>query len=322
MGGRRTVRVCKQCNDVFGRTFEGRASKQLKRLQVFISHFGLHLTRTLATWPAAILIGDDIYDLRPGPEGAQYFLSKPTFDRDDEGQIIGGKARSVSEANQITFGLIRAGKVKEVEIVPGNEKTVDDLRLTGSFSFNDDLYRLATKMAAAVLVTFDRPQVVTESGIPSYLLGNGRWLTAPAYCDVESIRDLRPSLSHTIYVELGKTSYAIVLIFGFQKIFVPLPSAPHYEAFLGSLDPMTGDERFNSVKPIGPRSIPALIQQDEAMAHFHEMNDALTREAVQRGARHPPNLQTKDLDLGAPMDPAWTNGTIRFLFPSIAKRET
>jgi hypothetical protein len=101
-----------------------------------------------------------------------------------------------------------------------------------------------------------------------------------------------------------------------------LPSAPHYEAFLGSLDPMTGDERFDSVKPIGPRSIHALIQQDVAMVHFREMNDVLTREAVQRGARHPPKLQTKDLDLGAPMDPAWTNSTVRFLFPGIAKRET
>ena len=113
------------------------------------------MTRTLATWPAAIHIGDDTYDLRPGPEGAQYFLSKPTFYRDDEGQIIGGKARSASEARQITSGLIKAGKVKEVEIFHSNEKTIDDVRLTGSFRFDDDLYRLATKMAAAVLVTFD-----------------------------------------------------------------------------------------------------------------------------------------------------------------------
>ncbi len=29
LGGRRTIRVCKQCNNVFGHTFEGRASRQL-----------------------------------------------------------------------------------------------------------------------------------------------------------------------------------------------------------------------------------------------------------------------------------------------------
>src|SRR5260370_31617139 len=71
LGGRRTIRVCKQCNDVFGHTFEGRASRQLKRLQVFISHFGLDLTRTPASWPAAIVIDGATYDLQSGPECAQ-----------------------------------------------------------------------------------------------------------------------------------------------------------------------------------------------------------------------------------------------------------
>jgi hypothetical protein len=116
LGGRRTVRVCKDCNNRFGHTFEGRASKQLMRLQVFISHVGLDLSRTRAIWPAALTIGDETYDLVPGPDGVQYTLNKPTFRRDDEGNILSGKARSVSEANQIAGGLIRSGKAKEVEI--------------------------------------------------------------------------------------------------------------------------------------------------------------------------------------------------------------
>jgi hypothetical protein len=322
LGGRRTVRVCKQCNDRFGHNFEGPASRQIKRLQVFISHFGLDLTRTPATWPAAVVIGDDTYDLRPGPEGAQYFLSKPSFTKDAEGNLIGGKARSVSEAKQITAGLIKSGKAKEIEIFTGPDKPIDDVSLAGSFSFGDDLYRTGTKMTANVLIAFERAPVVTESGIPSYLHGQGNWLTTPAYCDVGPIRDLRSPLSHTIYVELGKISYGIVLIFGFQKIFVPLPSASQSEAFLGSLDPMTGDERFDAVRPIGPRSVPALIQEHEAMAHFQDMSDALTREAVQQGAKHPPNFQTKDLDLGTPLDPSWTSSTIRFMYPDITKRKT
>lgn len=322
LGGRRTIRICRQCNSQFGHTFEGRASGQLKRLQVFISHFGLDLTLTPATWPAAIVIGDDIYDLRSGHEGAKYFLNKPTFIREAEGDIIGGKARSLSEANQIRSGLIKAGKAQEVEIFASQDKPINDVTLTGSFSFDDDLYRLATKMTVAMLVAFDRSQVVTESGIPSYLLKKGNWLTAPAYCDVAPIRDLRPPLSHTIYVEIGQISYAIVLMFGFLKIFVPLPFIGPSRAFLGSLDPMTGDERFECVRPIGPRSVPALILHDEAMTHFQDMDDALTREAVQRGAKHPPKLHTKDLDLGTPLDPCWIGGTVRFMFPGITKLET
>jgi hypothetical protein len=319
LGGRNTVRVCKSCNDRFGHVFGGPASRQLKRLQVFISHFGLDLTRMPATWPAAIVIADDTYDLRPGPEGAQYFLSKPTFTKDAEGNVIGGKARSTSEAKQITAGLIKAGKAKEIEIFTSPDIPIDDVSLTGSFSFDDELYRTATKLAANLLIAFARSLVVKESGIPSYLHGQGNLLARPAYCGVKPIRDLRPPLSHTIYVELGRISYGIVLIFGFQKIFVPLPSASQSEAFLGSLDPMTGDERFDAIRPIGPRSVPALIQHPEAMAHFEEMSDALTREAIQRGAKRPPKLQTKDLDLGAPVDTSWTNGTIRFMYPGMTK---
>jgi hypothetical protein len=67
---------------------------------------------------------------------------------------------------------------------------------------------------------------------------------------------------------------------------------------------LTGEKIFNIVKPIGSRRVPATIQRDEATAQFREMNDALTREAVQRRAKHPPRLETKDLDLGAPMDDA------------------
>jgi len=321
LGGRRTVRVCKQCNDVFGHSFEGRASQQLKRLQVFISDFGLDLTRTPAAWPAAIVIGDETYDLRPGLQGAQYFLSKPTFIKDEDGKLVGGKARSMSEAKQITGDLIRAGKAKEVEIFTSQGATIENTRLTGSFSFNDDLYRLATKMAAALLVAFDRTPIITESDIPAYLHGKTRLPVSPAYCDVEPIRTMRPALSHTIYVELGPVSYAMVLIFGFLKIFLPLPAAGHAEAFLGSLDPITGDETFDAVACIGPRSVPQSILPHEALAQFRDMQDALTRESVARGATRPPKLETTHLDMGAPVEPAW-NSTIRYMFPGTPKRET
>jgi hypothetical protein len=45
LGGRRTIRICKKCNDTPGHAFEGKASKQLARIQISISHFGLDLAR-------------------------------------------------------------------------------------------------------------------------------------------------------------------------------------------------------------------------------------------------------------------------------------
>ena len=309
-----TIRVCKQCNNTFGNTFEGRASNQLKRLQVFISDFGLDLTRTTATWPAAIVIDEITYDLQPGREGAQYVLHKPTFIKDADGNIVGGKARSLSEARQIISGLKNAGKIKDAEIFYGEDKPVEDINLTVALSFNDDLYRFATKMAAATLVIFDRVHVVAESGVPAYLRGAASIPVSPAYCDIEPIRNLRPPLSHAVYVELGHVSYAIVLIFGFLKIYVPLPSVSEAAAFLASLDPMTGAESFQVVMPIGARTVPQYLFAPP-LTHFQEMCDALSREAISRGAKRPPKLELEDLDLGPPVDLSALNGTIRYLFP-------
>jgi HNH endonuclease len=318
LGGSRTIRVCRQCNNTFGHTFEGRASNQLKRLQVFISDFGLDLTRTTATWPAAIVIDEIAYDLQSGPEGAQYVLHKPTFIKDSEGNILGGKARSLSEARQITSGLKNAGKIKDAEILYDEDKPFEGVNLTSALTFNDDLYRLATKMAGAALVAFDRAHVVAESGIPAYLHGAASIPVSPAYCDIEPIRKLRPPLSHAVYVELGRVSYAIVLIFGFLKIYVPLPYAKEAVAFLGSLDPMSGDESFQVVKPVGARTVPQYLFEPP-LAHFQEMCDALSREALARGAKRPPKLELKQLVLGPPVGLSTLNGTIRYMFP--LKRE-
>jgi hypothetical protein len=314
LGGRKTIRVCKKCNNTFGHTFEGRASNQLKRLQVFISHFGLDLTRTSGTWPASLKIGDDTYDLLSRPEGVQYALGKPTIRKDAEGRIVGGKARSVSEAKQIEKGLIKSGQAKGVEIFTSQDAPMEDVRLTAPLSFNPDIYRLATKMAAAVLVAFGRTPIVTESGLPAYLRGTGNWPTCPAYCDVEPIRNLRPPLSHAVYVELGDVSYALLLMFGFLKIYVPLPSVKETAALLGSLDPMNGDESFQEVTPVGPRTVPQYLFEPPS-AHFQDMCDALSREAMSRGAKRPPTLESRDLDLGPPAALSPLNGTIQFMFP-------
>jgi hypothetical protein len=208
-----------------------------------------------------------------------------------------------------------------VDIFPGQDEPIEGVRLTGSFSFDQDLYRLATKMTASVLVAFDQQLLVTTSGIPPYLRGNGAWPTAPAYCDISPILGLRLPLAHAVYVELGQASYAIVLLFGFLKLFVPLPASSAGAGFLAVLDPITGQECFSNVKPVGARSIPAYIQPREAMIHLREMNANLTREAILRGAKYPPQLETSELDLGPSQVSSWTDTTTRFMFTAPSERE-
>lgn len=152
LGGRRTIRVCKECNSTFGHSFEARASQQLKRLQVFISHFGLDLSFNPAVWPSSLAIDDVQYDLFSGPNGAQYRLSKPIVRRDSEGRVIGGQARSRSEANKAAKRLIESGNAKNMQISEEMGPVLRDIKLNLDFSFNEDIFRFATKLAAAVLL--------------------------------------------------------------------------------------------------------------------------------------------------------------------------
>jgi hypothetical protein len=315
LGGRRTIRVCRECNNTFGHTFEGVAAKQLKRLQVFISHSGLDLTRVSGSWPSALTIDDITYNLQSGPEGVQYVHSKPTFRRDADGRITGGTARSVTEANQIARGLIKAGLAKEVEISEAPYEQLDDVVLTASSSFNPELYRFATKLVAAVLINFGYEEFVSGSGIGAYLHSKGEWLTSPAYCDISEVIKLSPPLAHAVYVELGTTSYGVVVIFGHLKIFVPLPSSSGNRAYLATLDPIDDAEVFSEVDPKGPLSVPATIDLAGMMAHLNEMNRMLMHAANLRGAKHPPKLTIRELDLGPPQYFSRTDSTLRYMFP-------
>ena len=117
-----------KCNNTFGHTFEGEASKQLARIQVSISHFGLDLTRNPAVWPSALVTDGMQLDLTSGPDGAQYHLSKPVIHRDEEGNVTSYKARSKSEGNRIAKGLIDSGKAKRVEMSPDESRDLENIK--------------------------------------------------------------------------------------------------------------------------------------------------------------------------------------------------
>ncbi|MDQ3819956.1 MAG: HNH endonuclease, partial [Acidobacteriota bacterium] len=53
LGGKRKVDCCKNCNSVFGHTFEAEAAKILQAEHVFISSWGLPLRSADPTWKAA-----------------------------------------------------------------------------------------------------------------------------------------------------------------------------------------------------------------------------------------------------------------------------
>ena len=313
LGGRRTIRLCRECNSRFGHSFEAESAKQIKKLQVFVSHFGLDLSRNAATWPSALVVGEKTYHLKSGSSGVQYELARPVIRRDDSGNIIGGVSRSRREAEQLARNLVAKGKAKRVEIEESPGEILDDVKLELDRSFNPNLYRFATKLAANTVVAMGRESVIRNSGISQYLHGKGEWRTAVGYCETSRVRSLRPPLSHTVYIEFGALSHAIVLIFGEMQVYVPLPAASP-GAIIGFLDPITGEESFEDVAPIGLAPPPPFISKVKAEAFLREMLRCAGEEGKARGATNPPDLQLVGFDLGRPTSsPQWVDGTYKFL---------
>ena len=217
MGGRAKIRVCRECNSRFGHSFEAESARQIKRLQVFISHFGLDLTLNAASWPSALVVGDKTYDLRAGPNGVQYELARPVIRRDDSGMIVSYQSRSRAEGQQIAQNLVRKGKAKRVEIEEAPGENLNDIKLGIGLSFNPGLYKFATKLVANAAVFMGRGSLVRNSGIAKYLHGTGEWPAAVAYCDTAGIRKLRPEMCIRDSLNISLVSPPVPLVLDYKK---------------------------------------------------------------------------------------------------------
>ncbi|HTU33259.1 MAG TPA: hypothetical protein VMF66_05610 [Candidatus Acidoferrum sp.] len=239
------------------------------------------------------------YNLKSGPDGVQYELARPVIRRDERGKITGVQARSRPEAEQSAADLIRKGKAEEVNITESQGKTFHDIKLTVDLSYNPDLYRLAAKLVGNMAISIGLETFVRDSGLGSYLHGSREWKVSTGFCDTSSLRRLRPGLSHTIYLELGTPSRAVVIFFGGMQIFLPLPPASK-DAFLGFLDPLSGEESFARVNALNINQPPEVVTESQARFWLAEINRYFSEEANARGAKHPPNLSVSGIDLGKP----------------------
>jgi hypothetical protein len=182
----------------FGYSLEAKAAKQLKNMQVFVSHFGLDLTRSPATWPFAIEIDGAQYNLKSGPIGAQYELARPIILRNETGEIIGGRARSRSEAKQTAENLIRKGMAKEIKIEESPGENLNDVTLSVDLSYNEDLYRFSAKLVGNVAIAMGREVFIKESGIGLYLHGRFGWSVCIANCDTSATGSPTKFQSHRV----------------------------------------------------------------------------------------------------------------------------
>jgi hypothetical protein len=135
-------------------------------------------------------------------------------------------------------------------------------------SYNDDLYRFSAKLVGDTAVALGYHALIKQSHLAHYLHGMTGLGVCVAYCDTSAIRDLRPPLSHTVYIEFGPLqSQAIVILFGGLQICVPLPTAKK-GAILGFLDPISGEESFSEVKVLNLTPVPKFWSEAEVGLHL------------------------------------------------------
>ena len=84
IGGKKTVRVCKGCNDRCGRTFEAQNLKEtIIRLSILLAKAGVPIAKKGLKWKNAVSAPDgQIYNLVVAEDGVQTESAKPLVERD------------------------------------------------------------------------------------------------------------------------------------------------------------------------------------------------------------------------------------------------
>jgi hypothetical protein len=303
LGGSRKINACKECNNTFGHTFEGKASVALQALHVFISSWGLPLRSVDPIWKGAHTEDGKVYDLAIGPTAVTPLLGKPVIEYDENGDIIAGQYRTEKQAKQAAESLLKKGKAKEVRIeqLPPATPSLEGLGIV--ITLGPDLRRTVLKMcmgAATLLPDYDHQ----ETGVARKYLNNVELPmenNIPAYDQYPQIDERRKPLSHVIYVERGERYVSgFVQLFGVIQLYCHLGDSSKdgaRTALIATLDPVNGDETFTETPLLNLEVPPYNILLHEYPRLMGGWLAKFGTEAAARGATHPPDLKMGELTI-------------------------
>jgi hypothetical protein len=259
LGGRRKISSCKSCNDYFGYSFEAIAAKSLQPLHVFISS-GVPLKSARPFWKAGHEQSGQKLDFSVGDNGMVAHLSKPMVELREDGTLLKGQFRDVKEANRVLADLRRKGDLRpNARIVQVEIPTHQLADIAIDVRIGPELRRLALKMAISASTLLPNFELAEVHEARLYLMGNPNMVhvnnVLVDIVNMGRIDDLRPPLSHVIYVERfeGRV-WATIQFFGSIQLFCNVGVSSlgvQNAAVLGFLDPVTGDEKFSEQCTVG-----------------------------------------------------------------------
>jgi hypothetical protein len=305
LGGKRKVDCCKNCNSVFGHTFEAEAAKILQAEHVFISSWGIPLRSADPTWRAAHVQDGKSYDLSIGQTGVKPELAKPVIKLDEEGGVESGEFVDKKQADRFARSLIEKEKAREVKLEVLAPPQIDLTGLGHTLVLGPDIRRTALKMCIALSTLLPDSNLEDISEARLFLRGDRRLVpvnnTLAAYNIYEAIDSRRKALSHVIYLERSQSRvYGLVQFFGVTQLFCRLgvpKSGSESAAIFASLDPVTGEEEISATFPLDLTEPPYFLSRDEYPQLIGGWLKKYRAEAITRGATHPPDLRMESLTI-------------------------
>lgn len=294
LGGSSKIPACKQCNEIFGGTFEGRAAAMLYGMQVSMSTWGLSFSQTAPAWRRAVEHKGLEFDISVEGADPKLQLSRPIKEVGKDGKLTSISFGNRKEAEKSVKRARKRGHDKAV--VQKVQVEIPAPHIPFVFELNPGVLRAALKMCYALstsLPGFTLGEVAHArallKGDPSRLPVN----VIPSFEIYKPLDALREPLSHVIYVERDETRiYGVVQFFGVLQLYCGLgrPDGPAPRASrIGILDPLTGAEKFSDVAQLG-LPMPSLVRDEELSQAADGWLKRFQEGAVMRGA-------TKAVDL-------------------------
>lgn len=260
IGGKKTVRVCKPCNDRCGGTFEARNLKDtIIRLSILLAKAGVPFANKGLKWKNAVSTPDgQVYNLVLTEDGVQLESAKPLVKRDpNDPKVLHVTIQNDPESRKLLKQFSNPKKFVLQGETPGKPGR------TQESSFDLDLNKMvgltALKMAfAAATLAFpdevpgfasarlDLTETDENSRVRSVVFDHR------VHHSLDASRD---RLCHTIYLEEQEGGiHGVVQFFGCFQAYITLSdkaSRSYKDGFLATLDPTTGEERFREVPRLG-----------------------------------------------------------------------
>jgi hypothetical protein len=260
IGGKKTVRVCKRCNDRCGGTFEVRNLKEtITRLSILLAKAGVPMAKKGLKWKNAVLTPDgQVYNLVLAADGVQIESAKPLVERDpSDPKVLRVTVNNDPESRKLLKQFSNPKKFVLQGQTPGKPAR------TQESSFNLDLNKMvgltALKMAFAAATLAFPDEVPNFANARLDLTDTDEDSTVRSvvfdHRVHNSLDGSRDPLCHTIYLEEQEgIIHGVVQFFGCFQAYVTLSdkaSRSYKNGFLATLDPTTGEERFREIQRLG-----------------------------------------------------------------------